>query len=237
VSCATASIIVLIFLIAVVDNIAIVQGAIYVVPHSPQNGPSDSLGAERIISFFDLPLWIQTAWIFSVVLGIFGLLTFWPVILGKVKTILQNENRETIFEYIRAHPGCTIANLSKKTGINRGSAKYHLSILLLERKIVWKKENKFTYLFPNSGTAPEKKRMYGYIMSHPKQEILKIIQNEPGISNKDIAQCLGLNPSSVHWHIRQFLDEKMIVSRWDGRDMNYALAPEVEEIMMNYRIL
>ncbi|MFA5332133.1 MAG: winged helix-turn-helix domain-containing protein [Methanoregula sp.] len=74
-------------------------------------------------------------------------------------------------------------------------------------------------------------------MSHPKQEILKIIQNEPGISNKDIAQCLGLNPSSVHWHIRQFLDEKMIVSRWDGRDMNYALAPEVEEIMMNYRIL
>lgn len=232
-----SSLIVLIFLVAVVSNIAIVQGATDVVPHSPQNEPSDTHGADRIVSFFDLPLWIQTAWICSVVLGIFGLLTFWPVIVGKVKTILRNRNREEIFEYIRVHPGCTIADLSKNTDINRGSAKYHLSVLLLERKIVRKKEDKLTYLFPNSGTAPEKKRMYGYIMSHPKQEILKVIQDEPGISNKDIAQRLGLGQSTVHWHIQQLLEEKMVVSRWDGKSMNYALAPDVEEIMKKYRIL
>jgi predicted transcriptional regulator len=170
------------------------------------------------------------------VLGIFGLLTIWPIIVGKVKTILQNKNRAAILEYIRDHPGCTIADLSKNTGINRGSAKYHLSVLLLERKIVRKKEDKLIYLFPNSGTAPDKKRMYGYIMSHPKQEILKVIQDDPGISNVEIAQRLGLDRSTVYWHLQQFLDEKMVVSLWDGRSMKYTLTMEVEEIMKKYRI-
>jgi hypothetical protein len=50
------SLIALVFLLAVISNIAIVQGATYVVPHSPQHGPSDTLGADRIVSFFDLPL-------------------------------------------------------------------------------------------------------------------------------------------------------------------------------------
>jgi predicted transcriptional regulator len=109
-------------------------------------------------------------------------------------------------------------------------------VLFIERKIVRKKEDKLTYLFTNSGTAPDKKRMYGYIMSHPKQEILTVIRNEPGISNKEIAQHLGLDRSTVYWHLRQFLDEKMVVSRWDGRNMNYNLTPDVEDIMKEYRI-
>jgi len=225
-----------IFLLAIITNIAMVQGATTIEPYAPQTGPSDTFGADRIVSFFELPFWVQAAWILSVLLGIFGAIKIWPVIFGKVKTILQNKNRAALLEYIRDHPGCTIADLSKNTGINRGSAKYHLSVLFLERKIVRKKENKLTYLFPNSGTAPEKKRMYGYIMSHPKQEILKVIRNEPGISNKEIAQHLGLDRSTVHWHIRQFLDEKIVVSLWDGRNMNYSLSPDVEDIMKKYRV-
>jgi len=78
--------------------------------------------------------------------------------------------------------------------------------------------------------------MYGYIMSHPKQEILKVIQDDPGISNVEIAQRLGLDRSTVYWHLQQFLDEKMVVSLWDGRSMKYTLTMEVEEIMKKYRI-
>ena len=37
----------------------------------------------------------------SVLLGIFGAIIFWPVILGKVKTILQNKNRAALLEYIQ----------------------------------------------------------------------------------------------------------------------------------------
>ena len=65
--------------------------------------------------------------------------------------------------------------------------------------------------------------------------MLKIIQSEPGISNKEIAERLGLNRSTVHWHLQLFLDEKMVESRWDGRNMNYNLTSEVEDILKNYQ--
>jgi predicted transcriptional regulator len=230
------SLFVLLFLVAIIANIAVVQGATYIEPYSPQPGPTDNQGTDKIISFYELSTWVQIAWISSVLLGILGAIKFWPFILGKVKVILQNKNRGEILEYLRAHPGCTIADLSKNTGINRGSVKYHLSVLLIERKIVRKKEGKLMYLFMNGGTDPEKKRMYGYIMSHPKQEILKIIQDEPGIGNKDIAERLGLDRSTVHWHLSQFLDEKMVVSQWDGRNLNYSLTQEVDEILKKYRL-
>jgi predicted transcriptional regulator len=230
------SVFVLLFLVAIITNVSIVNGETYVVPHSPLNGPSDTQGADTIVSFYELPLWVQIAWIGSVLLGIFCAIKFLPIILAKVKIIFQNKNRAEILEYLRDHPGCTIADLSKNTGINRGSVKYHLSVLLLERKIVRKKEGKLMYLFRNGGTDPEKKRMYGYIMSHPKQEILKIIRGKPGVSNKEIAERLGLDRSTAHWHLRQFLDEKMVESRWDGRNLNYYLTPEVEDILKKYRI-
>jgi predicted transcriptional regulator len=215
---------------------AAAQGGYSVDPYPLQNGTSDYLGTDSLISFYELPSWVQVVWIGSVLLGILGAIKFWPIILAKVKVILQNKNRTAILAYLRDHPGCTIADLSKNTGINRGSVKYHLSVLLIERKIVRKKEGKLMYLFMNGGTDPEKKRMYGYIMSHPKQDLLKIIQSEPGISNKDIAERLGLDRSTVHWHLQQFLDEKMVESRWDGRNMSYSLTQEVDEILKKYRI-
>jgi len=69
-----------------------------------------------------------------------------------------------------------------------------------------------------------------------KQEMLKIIRGKPGISNKDIAERLGLDKSTVHWHLQQFLDEKMVVSQWEGRNMNYCLTLEVEDILKKYRL-
>jgi predicted transcriptional regulator len=212
-----------------------VQGGYSVEPYSPQTGPSDTLGADSTISFFELPVWVQIAWGISFLIAIFGAIKFGPLVLGKVRTVLQSKNRTLLLEYIGTHPGCTVADLSKNTGINRGTARYHLYLLLLERKIVQKKFGKLSYLFTNGGTPLEKKRVYGYIMNPAKREILNVILDQPGISNKEIAERLLLKRNTVHWHLQQFLDEQMVASRWDGRNMNYILLPEVEAIMREYR--
>jgi predicted transcriptional regulator len=226
--------IVLLFLLVFTVIVVDAQGGYSVEPYSPQTGPSDTLGADSTISFFELPLWIQIAWGISLIVAIFGAVKFGPLVFGKVKTILQNKNRNLLLEYIGHQPGCTIADLSKNTGINRGTARYHLYLLLLERKVVQKKYGKLSYLFANGGRPLEKKRVYGYIMNPAKQEILNLILHQPGISNKEIADRLLLKRNTVHWHLQQFLNEKMVVSRWDGRNMNYILLPEVEAIMKEY---
>ena len=153
----------LIFLLAVITNIAMVQGATIIEPYAPQTGPSDTLGADRIVSFFELPLWVQAAWIISVLLGIFGAIKYGALILEKVKITLQNKNRAAILEYMANHPGCTITDLSvqKNTGINRGTVKYHLSVLLIERKIIRKKDGNSVTCSPTPGQLLRKNKYTG----------------------------------------------------------------------------
>lgn len=224
----------LFFLLLLWANVAVVQGGYSVEPYSPQIGPSDTLGADATVSFLELPLWIQISWIICTLIAIFGIIKFGPLVLGKVRTFLQNKNRNLLLEYIEMHPGCTISDLSKNTGINRGTARYHICLLLIERKVVQRKFGKLSYLFTNGGRPLEKKRVYGYIMNPTKQQILTTILNQPGISNKQIADQLSLKRNAVHWHLKQFLDEKMVISQWDGRNINYILLPEVEEILREY---
>ncbi|MEN6443510.1 MAG: winged helix-turn-helix transcriptional regulator, partial [Methanoregula sp.] len=128
-----------------------------------------------------------------------------------------------------------IADLSKNTGINRGTARYHLYLLLLERKVVQKKYGKLSYIFANSGRPLEKKRVYGYIMNPTKQKILNLILDQPGISNKEIAERLDLKRNTIHWHLQQFIEEEMVAFRWDGRNRNYIILPEVEAILRKFR--
>lgn len=210
-------------------------GGYTVEPYSPQLGPTDTSGADGTESFWDLPLWIQIGWIISALAAGFGVFKFGPLVFGKVRIILQNKNRTVILEYIGNNPGCTLTDLSKNTGLNRGTARYHLSVLIIEQKVVRKKDGKLSYLFINGGTLIERKRMCGYIMNPSKREMLDLILKRPGISNKEIAEHVQLDRSTVFWHLQQFLDEKMVISRWDGRSRNYFLFPDVEDFLRNNR--
>ncbi len=228
------SLIIILLLLGITINIAAAQGGYSVEPFPLDSGPSDTSGADGTISFFELPLWIQLSWLISTFLAIFGAIKFGPLIIGKIRNILQNKNRAAILDYIGNNPGCTLADLSKNTGINRGTARYHLWLLIFEQKVVRKKDGKEGYLFTNGRSHLERKRVYGYIMNPAKREILNTILANPGISNKEIADNLQLDTSTIHWHLQQFLKEEMVVSRWDGRNVSYVLLPEVEAILKEY---
>jgi DNA-binding IclR family transcriptional regulator len=60
------------------------------------------------------------------------------------------------------------------------------------------------------------------------------IFNEPGISNATLAERLYLDTSSVHRHLRQFLNEKMIEGHWDGKNVGYIVTPEVAKMLEEY---
>ena len=87
------------------------------------------------------------------------------------------------------------------------------------------------YHFKNGGAGPEREQVYGYIRNPRKRQILVTILNEPGISNIAIAEQLHLDKSSVYRHLRQFLDEKMVECRWDGKNMRYSVTLDVEKML------
>jgi len=106
--------------------------------------------------------------------------------------------------------------------------------LLLEQKVVRRKNKKISYLFTNGGIHLEKKQVYGYIMNPSKRKILDVLHQTPGISNKDLAERVQMSPSTVSYHLQPLLDEEMVVSQWDGRYLNYFVLPDVEDILKKY---
>jgi predicted transcriptional regulator len=225
----------IILFLLVLINIHSVSGTYSVVPRSQFVGPvDDATGADAHVLFFELPLWIQISCIIGTVCAFFSGIKFGPIILGRIRDVLKNRNRGLVFEYIDLHPGCTIADLSANVHINRGTVKYHIYMLMLERKIVQKKDGNKVYLFKNSGNFQEKKQIFGYIRNPAKQKILFTILKEPGISNSVIAERLHLDKSSIYRHLQQFLDEKMVECHWNGKNMCYEVTPEVSKILNNF---
>ena len=225
------SAIVLLFSLLFFINVHSASGAYAVVPHSLPFGPYDATGAYEKVTIFELPLWIQICWIVGSLLAFFGVIKFGPLIIGRIKDLLKNKNRSIVFNYIGSHPGCTIADLSRDMRINRGTVKYHIYLLQMERKIVRKKDGNKLYLFRNGGSFLDKKQVFGYIRNPTKQRILVTILQEPGISNSAIADRLHHDKSSIYWHLCQFLDEHMIECHWNGKNMCYNVTPETGKIL------
>jgi predicted transcriptional regulator len=225
------SIIVIILFFLFIINVPSVNGAYVVTPYSPPAGPYDAAGAYEKITFFELPLWIQICWIVGSLLAFFGAIKFGSLIIGRIKDLLKNKNRSIVFNYINSHPGCTIADLSKNMCINRGTVKYHIYLLQLEKKIIRKKDGNKIYLFRNGGSFLDKKQVFGYIRNPTKQRILFTILREPGISNSAIANRLHNDKSSIYRHLCQFLDEHMVECHWNGKNMCYTVTPETGKIL------
>lgn len=224
----------LLFFLFFIINAATVSAGYIVTSTPPSNGHYDAAGADAKISFFQLPLWIQLSCIAGAALAFLALFKYIPLILCRVEELLNNKKRHSILEYVTIHPGCTITEISLNTHINRGTARYHLFLLIRERKIVRKNDGNKVYHFKNGGTSPERKQVYGYIRNPRKRAILIAILNEPGISNATLAEQLHLDKSSVHRHLRQFLDEKMIEGHWDGKNVGYSITPEVAKMLAEF---
>ncbi|MBU4220198.1 MAG: winged helix-turn-helix transcriptional regulator [Euryarchaeota archaeon] len=118
------------------------KGGYTVEPYAPQKELIDTTGADATISFWELPLWIKIAYISGIILASLGLFKVIPIVLARIKNLLENQNRQGIFKYILNNPGCTIAEISDKQEINRGSVKYHIYRLKSEGKITLTKMEK-----------------------------------------------------------------------------------------------
>ena len=225
---------VLLFFLIFTLNIAVVSAGYIVTPYPPSNDHYDAAGADAKISFFQLPLWVQVSCITGTILAFLALFKGIPLVLGRVEELLDNKHRRAIFEYVGSHPGCTITEISCNTHINRGTARYHLFLLLREHKIVRKNDGNKMYHFKNGDASLDRKQEYGYIRNPRKREILMAIFNEPGISNATLAERLHLDESSVHRHLLLFLDKKLIESHWDGRSVGYSVEPEVAKMLAEF---
>ncbi len=128
------------------------NGGFIVTHNSAQQNPgllTNNIISISWVSFLQLPLWVQLTYISLSIFALVALLKIFPLISGRLKHVLDNQKTKDIFYSIQKKPGLTIAELSEEQKMNRGTLKYHLSQLLVNNKIVFIKNGKFSRLFHN----------------------------------------------------------------------------------------
>jgi predicted transcriptional regulator len=226
----------LLFVLFIFSMIAHAEKVGYIIePYSPQKELIDTSGADATISFWELPLWIKIAYISGVFLAVLGLFKIIPVVLGRIKDLLENQSRQGIFKYVLNNPGCTIAEISDQQKINRGNVKYHINKLKFEGKIILTKMGKFSRLFQNSGALKDNEQVVAaHVKSGTSRLLLWAILENPGVTNQELVEKFHFAKSTIHWYTQQFRKDNIVVFEQEGKYKRYFINTDVEMILLRF---
>ncbi|MDI3507065.1 MAG: hypothetical protein PWQ46_788 [Methanomicrobiaceae archaeon] len=144
---------------------------------------------------------------------------------------LDNKKRSRIYACIRDRPGITPAEITRGTGINRGTTRYHLS-RLREAGLVSAVNRGGKVGYFQSGYDATSKTICCHLRNNIRREILTLLLDDPGITQSEIADDTGISRSAAAWHLQRLDADGLIESDRDGRAVRYALTDEALEIFV-----
>ena len=168
------------------------------------------------------------------------ILLFWGIGFGAYfgfrtisrKTVLDNTARLRVFATIQEYPGIHFNALREQTGMNRGTLRYHLSILSLTGKINGFQDGVFSRYVPSEmGMSEYDQIVASRFQNRPDRKFITYLIEHPDASQRDIAEALGVAPSVVSKRIRQLYDEGVVAMERLGRSTRVALADEAVEVV------
>ena len=171
-------------------------------PTGDGNQNPDNLLIDDNHTFFELPQWIQIAFILALIAGFLAAIKFFPLLAGRIRSVLENDKRREILDYIFENPGRCFEEIALEMDLNRDSLRYHIKRLRQANYVVIENTDNSKRIFPNHGTFSDLERKIISICRNPMQlKIIALITKYPGIRNIDLKEELRISRSAVSWHI------------------------------------
>lgn len=168
------------------------------------------------------------------------ILLFWGIGFGAYfgfrtiskKTVLDNTARLQVFNTIREFPGIHFSALRDRTGLNRGTLRYHISILSLAGKVDCFQDGIFSrYVTSERSMSAYDRIVASRFQNGSDRKILSYLLDHPDSSQRDIAGALGVVPSVVNSRIRQLYDEGIVAMERLGRSTQVALTDNAVDVI------
>ncbi len=131
----------------------------------------------------------------------------------KKEEVLDNYTRGRIHGYITANPGDNYNSIRDALKLTNGIAAHHLHTLEREGLIHSMRDGMYRRFWPADARLPPEDEGHFNI----QKRIVAIIRDNPGISQKEIAQKVGVSSPTVNYHIRVLETARMIYVKKFGR--------------------
>lgn len=158
-----------------------------------------------------------------------------PEVQGK-KT-LELEVRQRLFALVSKSPGIHFRDIQRRTDMATGTLSYHLEQLVKVGLLKTTRDGEYLRYYAQSDMPEEQKRVLDF-MRRPslRHIVLSLIQDEER-SNEQLAEALGLSPSTVSWHLKKLVEANLVKTRQDDRKVQYSLGnPElIKKVLVIYK--
>ncbi|RLF71448.1 MAG: hypothetical protein DRN35_02440, partial [Thermoplasmata archaeon] len=134
----------------------------------------------------------------------------------KRESLLEQENRKRIYEYIVKNPGEHFRGIQRALDLEVGVLSHHLNILEREQLVVSEQQGERRVFYPAGMRADDKIRL-----SRIQEKILKSIQENPGATQASIAKNLGVSRKVVFYHLKFLRDAGLVEEERGGRRPQY----------------
>lgn len=151
--------------------------------------------------------------------------------------VLGSPVRSLIFEKIRANPGIYFNELSRETGLNRGSLRYHLALMRVTGKVsTLAMEGDIRY-FENSGKFSEtEQKVLKYLRNNKERAIFAHLMGNPETTRGDLEKILGISGAAVTWHTNRLCDAGMLMVTKRGKTVQYLINPDARTYLEKYLV-
>jgi parallel beta-helix repeat protein len=164
---------------------------------------------------------VATAVLASAILGTtdvgkYGFLLFFLPLYTRInrKEVLNHETRGRIRGMIESDPGIRYNELKKKLKLQNGVLTYHLHVLEREGYIKSKNNGIYKHFFTGDMKLPKNIiRMRGV-----QKIIFREVLENPGVSQKKIAQLIGGSTSTVNYNINIMAKQGIIELKREGNE-------------------
>ena len=146
----------------------------------------------------------------------YGLLMIFIPLYSKIKReqVLDHFVRGQIYGYVLANPGEHYNAIKAALNLTNGSLAHHLKTLEREHFIKSKRFGLYRRFYPMNMKIPED----GFFTPNEIQKtIVDLIRSVPGITQKEIAERLGLTPPTVNYHVGILSEHQAIRVERAGR--------------------
>lgn len=137
-------------------------------------------------------------------------------------------DREYILRYLLKNPGVSMDIISRDLGINRGTLRYHLDVLLKRGDIISKKLSRKKVFFHID-------RHHRATLDNPsplstnQHRVLEMIRSDPGISRSELHRSINITSKGLSGILKKLMEWGMI---WEVKREGKRLFEPVTEKMI-----
>lgn len=201
----------------------------------------DAAGSDEVVPLWKAPPKAIVEYLLTYLLfigGPAGLFYAFPV-LGRLekKALLRNQNRNSIYDFIKANPGCTREDINKRQSINIGTVYHHVAMLELWGLIGYEGKGKFKRIYAGNmlGSGKQVDRIVcAHIQNDMARALLGAIMRQPGINPKALVRMTERDDSTIHWHLKRFSQDCLITIENDGIYRRCFVSPDFKPVLEKY---